>query len=116
MDRQAQERLRRQLVQKRLDLTARLERIRTSLQRGLDPDSSERAKQLEDSDVVDTLGKGAGAELLQIQAALSRMDEGRFGVCTECGSPIEHARLRAYPYSTECSDCAQLAEVRGSGG
>lgn len=114
MDRQAQERLRQRLVRKKRHLAARLERIRSNVQRGLDSDSAERAKQLEDSDVVDTLGKEARVELEQIAATLRRMDEGQFGVCLRCGSPIEDARLEAYPYATECIGCAREADVHRS--
>lgn len=114
MDQQGQECLRQRLAQQQQDLTARLERIRSNVQRGLDPDSAERAKQLEDSDVVDALGKEEKLELPQIAATLRRMDDGQFGVCTDCGSPIEDARLKAYPYATECIDCAKRGEIRRS--
>ena len=112
MDRQAQQRLRQRLVRKKRYLAARLERIRSNVQRGLDPDSAERAKQLEDSDVVDTLGKEALLELERIDAMLRRMDDGRFGVCARCGGPIEGARLQSYPYATECMGCLREAEAR----
>jgi len=112
MDRKDQERLRERLEQKKDELTAKLERIRSNLQRGLDPDSAERAKQLEDREVVDALGKEAVAELEQIAAVFRRMDQDRFGVCTGCGSDIEDARLEAYPYATRCIACAQGGEMR----
>lgn len=112
MDRQGQELLRRRLLAKKRDLSARLERIQGNLQRGLDPDSAERAKQLEDRAVVDALGNEARTELVQIAATLRRMDDGRFGVCARCGGPIEDARLEAFNYATECIDCAKHAELR----
>lgn len=111
MDRKSQERLRQNLLQKRLDLIARLERIEANLQRGLEADSAERAKQLEDSDVVDALGNDARLELEHIAATLRRMDDGEFGACITCGSSIEDARLEAYPYATECMDCARAGEA-----
>jgi RNA polymerase-binding transcription factor DksA len=111
MDRKTQERLRQKLVQKRLDLTARLERIQANLQRGLEADSAERAKQLEDRDVVDALGNDARLELEHIAATLRRMDDDEFGVCITCGSSIEDARLAAYPYANECMDCARASEA-----
>jgi DnaK suppressor protein len=113
-DSMSQRRLRQRLLQKKQDLTARLERISNNLQRGLDPDSEERAKQLEDRDVVDTLGKEAQLELQQIAATLRRMDDGQFGICAGCGGSIKDARLEAYPYATECVDCARRSEVRRS--
>jgi RNA polymerase-binding protein DksA len=111
MSRQIQERLREQLEQKRRDLTARLTRIHDNAQRGLDADSAERAKQLEDSDVIDTLGKEARLELLQIAATLRRMDDGQFGTCIACGVSIGDARLEAYPYAAECIDCARRGDA-----
>src|ERR687898_493770 len=107
MDQKSQERLRQKLLQKRLDLTARLERIQANLQRGLEADSAERAKQLEDSDVVNALGNDARLELEQIAATLRKMDDDEFGVCATCGTSIEDARLEAYPYASECMDCAR---------
>lgn len=111
MNRRDRNRLRERLEQKRRDLTERLGRIHNNVKRALDPDSAERAKQLEDSDVVDALGKEARLELLQIAAALRRMDEGQFGICTCCGSPIQDARLEAYPYAVECVDCIRRNDV-----
>jgi RNA polymerase-binding protein DksA len=114
MEPEDQERLRERLARKKDELTAKLGRIRSNVQRGLDPDSAERAKQLEDRDVVDALGKDAVAELEQIAAAFRRMDQGRFGICASCGSAIEDARLEAYPYATRCIACAREDGVRSA--
>ncbi len=104
--------LRRKLEDKKRELQARLERITANLRRGYEADSKERAKQMEDNEVVDALGNEARAELLKISAALLRMDAGEFGNCTECGTEIQAARLAAYPYANECIDCARLDEYR----
>ena len=48
--------LRAELQRKKSELTARLERISLNLRRGYEADSKERAKQLEDNEVVDALG------------------------------------------------------------
>jgi len=102
------------LLRKKDELTVRLERITANLRRGYEADSKERAKQLEDSEVVDALGNEARVELSKISAALSRIDSGDFGSCTECGSSIDQGRLKAYPYATECIDCATLDEARNA--
>lgn len=104
--------LRRQLVEKKAELGARLERITANVRRGYEADSKERAKQLEDSEVVDALGNEAREEIAKISAALSRMDAGEYGTCTQCGSDIDVARMQAYPYADECIDCARLDEQR----
>ena len=48
--------IRQVLEDKKRELTKRLERIHANLRRGYEADSKERAKQLEDSEVVDALG------------------------------------------------------------
>jgi DnaK suppressor protein len=49
--------------------------------------------------------------LEKIEKALSRMDEGTFGVCERCGKPIEKARIKALPYASLCIKDKQ-AETR----
>jgi RNA polymerase-binding transcription factor DksA len=39
------------------------------------------------------------------------MDDGEFGVCAACGSSIADARLEAYPYASECMECASESEA-----
>jgi DnaK suppressor protein len=104
--------LRAELEKKKEELTVRLDRITKNLRRGYHPDSKERAKELEDSEVVDALGNEARAELRNISAALQRMDAGDYGICIECGTDIERGRINAHPYAKQCIDCARLAEER----
>ncbi len=106
--------LRAELETKKAELTARLQRITANLRRGYDSDSQERAKEMEDSDVVDALGNEAREELSKISAALGRIDAGRFGICVACGSEIAPARLTAYAYADECIDCAEIDQRQNS--
>ncbi|MGI9271964.1 MAG: TraR/DksA family transcriptional regulator [Woeseiaceae bacterium] len=108
------EALRTQLESKKAELTARLERITANLRRGYDADSKERAKEMEDSEVVDALGNEAREEIAKISAALRRFDAGEFGSCVECGAEIDPGRLAAYPYADECIECAEFDERRKS--
>ena len=108
------DRLRSELLRKKDELTVRLERITANLRRGYEADSKERAKQLEDSEVVDALGNEARLELRKITAALARMESGQFGICNDCGTPIEKGRIEAYPHAIECIECATLGERRKS--
>ena len=106
--------LRKELERKKEELTIRLDRITANLRRGYHADSKERAKELEDSEVVDALGNEARAEIRKISAALRRMDSGDFGICEECGTEIERRRIQAHPYARECIDCARLEEERAA--
>ncbi|WP_254510003.1 TraR/DksA family transcriptional regulator [Anatilimnocola floriformis] len=49
-------------------------------------------------------------ELKQIDSALERVEEGRYGKCDSCNGPIGIERLRAVPYVAECIECARKAE------
>jgi len=102
--------LRDRLGAKKSELVERLERITANLRRGLENDSKERAKQLEDSEVVDALGNEARGELEKISMALQRMDSGDYGLCSVCGLAIGTRRIDAYPYASDCIECATLGE------
>ena len=49
--------------------------------------------------------------LNKINEALSRLEEGVFGNCFECGEEIAEARLRALPFAVRCKDCEEAREV-----
>ncbi len=102
--------LRERLEKKKLELSTRLERITANLRRGLETDSKERAKQLDDSQVVDALGNEAREELEKVSLALRRMDAGQYGLCLNCGAAINSKRIEAYPYASECIGCATMEE------
>jgi RNA polymerase-binding protein DksA len=57
-----------------------------------------------ENNVRDLMGK--------IDRALSRMDEGTYGVCSRCGKPIEKARVKALPYVDLCIKDAQAQTRR----
>lgn len=46
----------------------------------------------------------------RIEAALERLDAGKYGVCERCGRPINPRRLEALPYVTLCVDCQEIVE------
>ncbi len=45
--------------------------------------------------------------LAEIAAALERIEQGSFGRCEICGSPIPQERLEAVPYVRHCIACAR---------
>lgn len=50
------------------------------------------------------------AEINRLRAALSRIDEGDYGYCNECGEQIPEARLEIDPAADHCVACAQRLE------
>ena len=45
--------------------------------------------------------------LAEIDAALTRMDEGRYGLCKSCGNEIALGRLQVRPQAALCISCAE---------
>lgn len=52
-------------------------------------------------------------ELAQIELALARLKQGRYGVCDLCEKRIPVARLNAVPHSVMCVPCQAQAERDG---
>jgi len=98
--------LREQLEQKRAELNERVNKIKADITGGLDPDSKEQAAQLENAEVLDALANEGVEELGKISSALQRMDEGTYGICTNCGENIDNRRLDVRPFSSKCISCA----------
>ena len=48
--------------------------------------------------------------LKNVDEALARLDEGRYGHCYECGDEISEARLRALPFAVRCKTCEEERE------
>jgi DnaK suppressor protein len=44
-----------------------------------------------------------------LEEALTRFDEGTYGICERCGKVISAQRLEAVPQARLCIDCAQKA-------
>jgi len=61
------------LINKRNELRQRLEDIEKDYRRGLDPDSGERAVQLENAEVLDGIAKAVSEELEQIEEQLAEL-------------------------------------------
>jgi DnaK suppressor protein len=49
-------------------------------------------------------------ELSRVEAALRSIDDGMYGICTNCGNPIGAERLEAIPWTPTCIDCARKVE------
>ena len=49
-------------------------------------------------------------EVVAIDDALRRLDEGTYGVCEECRHPIEKGRIKALPFVRLCVKCQSDSE------
>ncbi len=48
--------------------------------------------------------------LNKINSAITRMENGCYGVCSQCGHLINEARLKAMPYAVLCVSCKTKRE------
>lgn len=56
-------------------------------------------------------GRRRRQKLIQIEAALRRIEENDYGICQECGEDIATARLEADPTVLLCIECASAREI-----
>jgi DnaK suppressor protein len=58
-----------------------------------------------------TLENRIRQELARVDRALEKIEDGTYGLCDNCGKPINPERLEALPQATLCMNCkAQLAK------
>ena len=103
----AYEELKAELEQKLAELQSRLANIKKDVTQAHSGDSAEQAQERENDEVVDAIGNETTQSIRVIQAALSRIDDGSYGICDSCGKDIGEARLAAVPEATRCVNCAQ---------
>jgi|UniRef100_A0A7C3Z417 RNA polymerase-binding protein DksA len=51
--------------------------------------------------------------LFEIEEALRRIKEGKYGICERCGAEIAEERLAALPYCRYCIKCQKEIEGKG---
>jgi DnaK suppressor protein len=73
---------------------------------------ADTATETYDRELDYTLEESAGRVLGEIDAALKRIDDGTYGVCTNGGERIPEERLEALPWATLCIDCQRERERR----
>jgi len=66
-------------------------------------DASERDLEIRNVDRESTL-------LGDVKAALLRIHDGSFGICTECDWVISPKRLAAVPWASRCIECQEAAD------
>ena len=49
-------------------------------------------------------------ELKDVEAALARIGDGSYGICTDCGNEVGPARLKANPAARRCLTCQERYE------
>jgi DnaK suppressor protein len=65
-----------------------------------------------DRKTLEALGTQELKRLQLIESALSRIENGKYGVCARCSKKIPRERLEAIPYALLCIDCKSSEERR----
>jgi RNA polymerase-binding protein DksA len=71
---------------------------------------ADTATETYDRELDYTLEENSEHVLADIDAALKRIDDGTYGVCTNKGEQIPVERLEARPWATLCIDCQRELE------
>ena len=95
-----------QLLARRDELMARIEKIKHDISQSHSSDSVEQAQERENDEVLESLGNETRRALSCVNAALELIERGEYGVCQSCGEHIAAARLDAVPDATRCVNCA----------
>jgi DnaK suppressor protein len=75
-----------------------------------DPEAAEASQSEQLQYDLSQLGEVEQREIAQIDAAISRLEAGEYGICRDCREVIDPGRLAALPFVLDCADCAGRRE------
>jgi RNA polymerase-binding protein DksA len=80
---------------------------------GMDPkDLADIASDDIDRKMFEAIGQQELKRLKSIEAALTRIKQGKYGHCIKCSKRIPQDRLKAIPYALMCIECKSEEERR----
>ena len=108
------------LLEERTRVQAALENLREETAGTLYDDAGEEsaydnhladtATETYDRELDYTLEENSQHVLGEIEPALTRIEGGTYGICTNCSKQISEERLEALPWATLCIDCQRNLE------
>jgi RNA polymerase-binding transcription factor DksA len=102
----------RERLKAELELLAADERTRSVDERGYDNHLADDATDTLEVEKDLALEHHLKGLLRDVEAALQRVAEGRYGRCEECGQAINPERLAVLPATRYCLACSQRASAR----
>jgi len=85
-----------------------------SLAHAAGAEDGDLASDIFEAELAAGLSRSVRAHLVDVDAALARLDAGLYARCEECGVEISAERLRALPRARRCISCQQSAERRNA--
>lgn len=95
------------LQAERAEVLEQLELLNTRLETKGDYELGEGDPMIYQWELNLALRERAQQHLVEIDEALVQLDMGIYGLCEQCGKPIEPERLAVLSHTTVCSKCAQ---------
>jgi DnaK suppressor protein len=77
---------------------------------------TERGQQAGEAERLARLDERTRWELSEIDAALDRLRQGRYGVCEDCGRTVSIERLKSMAAARRCAKCQLEADRRRTAG
>jgi DnaK suppressor protein len=75
-------------------------------------DQADSGSKTAERDAATSLLRTLHDRRMQAESALQRLDDGTYGYCEGCQSPIPAARLEVFPSATTCVSCKSNRERR----
>ena len=75
-------------------------------------DEADVAADVIDRQLLTSIGTQDAIRLQQIENALDRINQDKYGRCIKCGKEIPEERLEVLPYALMCIQCASAEERR----
>jgi DnaK suppressor protein len=113
MDKSAREKIRRRLEEQQRDLEgllARTEAAGREADQAFPEDVADKAANSYTKEFLFSQSHGERTQLQLVGAAMARLKNGSFGICEECGEPIDPKRLDAVPWTPYCRACQEEEE------
>ena len=75
-------------------------------------DQADAASDDIDRKMIEAVGSKELNRLKLIDSAITRIKQGKYGLCMKCGKHIPNDRLEAIPYALLCIECKSAEERR----
>lgn len=107
--------IRKRLIELREDLLTEIRRKNTEAATLTDegvPDIADLGLTDNLKEFLHLLGDSKREELIKIDEALERLEEETYGLCMDCGEPVDIERLELRPHTRYCVTCKEKQEKK----
>ncbi len=77
----------------------------------VDQHPAEAASELTEQERDEALLAVVDDQTVQVRAALDRIEDGTYGTCVDCGTPLPDERLEVRPEASRCVNCQHSMEM-----